>query len=852
MCQRSHLHATLHTPVIMAEPDIDSKIESLFAFGVDLDRNEARQLLANHDNNVEAAIGKYFDALEQGGLASLRSHLRNSQAKWDEAAFGGAMYGADDSTIPTFNIDYAPGLENYPHSNVNSRAPTRPPSRTSIASTQAQAGDAPIQSQYIRRGRSARLASSTSKPIAYAERCLGIENQESGFTGSNANFGPATRDDYAPSQWALVPTSTSTEIIADPVPGQRKREEGQPAILKPSSNFNYLSSLIPIIHSIPLFRNALLCPDILQSEYWLGDKWWKGSPANITRTVETTMGRSEAQGLDIIHETQRLMAFLDSTDRIYGSINAMLESDAWRELQVELEDPDDDLLKFLILWGFAFQSHVPNAELNGLLRSTVNVAGAIRDSFALDASVSRDQSRPDLSLYDILDDSFFSSAMGSAHLRETSNVLILRLTSSNTEAVDLGCRIPATLYVDRYLEQNKHVIDGMYSDIRRHEEQLNAIKTQVETLKYHVPEKRGGKRVEALQLLRTSMTAYEHGENEASAKDATVLAQLQQLCASIESKLANLEEQAEQVQKTVAEISGRFKPRVDDGAEATSDMANATAMEITAPAIDGTADEFFEPTKVDYPEGQTPEDAMQHPYHLWGVATRRDVVYVRHPDIKSDVPRATQWWRMQYDSESSNPIIRRDRLSLQEVIERATTESASALLVYANDEAVSAEPLPLPKPLEDFVKRDNLNFLEELQKSSEATGWEDYVDYGDQVQGEWDKTTGFEEDNDWSQITAKEFHSSRARNDSNMSSATLTPNTEVDEGQEMVETNRGASVVAGMMSNASSGTIGRSDNAMDIDTDKLQSKVSFSDVDMEDALEEPRKQHIEVVEKKGG
>ncbi|KAI1513324.1 hypothetical protein L13192_01292 [Pyrenophora tritici-repentis] len=811
----------------MTDAEIEAKIDDLFAFGAgeQLDRNEVRQLLANHDNNAEAALDKYFITLEQGGMSSLKSHLRNSQAKWDEAAFGEAMYGADDSTIPSTSIPphtASMGHENYPHSNVNSRAPTRPPSRTSIASTQAQVGDAPIQS---------------------------IENQESGLTGSHAQFGPATRDDYVTSQWALIPTAT--EIIADPVPGQRKREEGQPAILKPSSNFNYLSSLIPIIHSIPLFRNALLCPGILQNDYWLGENWWKGCPDDISRTVDTTMGRSEAYSLDIIHETQRLMAFLDNTDRIYGSINAMLQSDAWKELPVDIDDSDDDLLKFLLLWGFAFQSHVPNAELDGVLRSTVNVAGSIQHSFVLDASVARGQSRPDFSLYDVLDDSFFSSAMGSAHLRETSNVLILRLTSSNTEAADLGCRIPATLYVDRYLEQNKHIIDGMYRDIQQHEEQLNVIKTQVDKLKYHVPKKGGGKKVEALQLLRTSMTAYDHGENGTSPKDTAVLTQLQQLCESIESKLASLEEQVEQVQKTIADISGRFKPHVDDGADATSDVANETAMEITANSTEKTVEGSIEPAKVKYPEGQSPEDAMQYAYHLWGVATRRDVVYVRHPDIQSDIPRATQWWRMQYDSESSNPVIRRDRLSLQEVIERATTESASALLVYANDEAVSTEPIPLPKPLEAFTKRDNLSFLEELQKVSDGDDWETFGDYGNVAQGGWDKNAGLEEDNDWSQITAKEFHS-RTRNDSNMSSATLTPNTEVDEGQEMVETNRGASVVAGMMSGASSETIGRSDDAMDIDADKLQSKVSFSDVDMEDALEEPRKQHIEAVEKKGG
>ncbi|RAR14296.1 ubiquitin interaction motif protein [Stemphylium lycopersici] len=806
----------------MAGADVEEKIDQLLNFGVDLlDRNELKQLLANHGNNLEAAVNNYFDSQGEGGISSLKAHLRNSQAKWDETAFGGAMYGADDTNIAS--------LENYPHSNLNSRAPTRPPSRTSIASTQAQAGDAPMQS---------------------------IEDQEMGVIGSNPNFGPATRENYDTSSWALVPTAT--EIIADPIPSQRKREEGQPAILKPSSNFNYLSSLIPILHSIPLFRNELLCPGVLNDDYWVGDDWWKGSPTETARIFEDSMGRSEAHGLEILHEAQRLMAFLDNTDRIYGSVNALLQTEAWTEAQSVVDDPDDDLLKFLVMWGFALQSNVPDVELNGLLRSTVNVAGCIQESFALDTTVTRDQSRPDFSLYDVLDDTLFSSAMGSAHLRDTSNVLIIRLTSSNTEASDLGCRVPATLYIDRYLEKNKHVIDGMYSDIKQHEERLRAMQAQIEDLKFHSPNKAGAKKVESLQLLRSSMAAFESQEDQPSSEDAKVLHQLQELCKSIENQLTTLDEQTQQVQKTIAGISGRFKPTVDDGAnDATIDNAMDTAND--------AAEKPAESLAVDFPEGQTPADAMQHPYFLYGVATRRDVVYVRHPDIKSDIPGATQWWRMQYDSESSNPIIRRDRLSLQEVIERATTESASALLVYANDDAISVDPIPLPKPLQDFIKRDNLNFLEELQKNT--TGWEGYGDYGEAAQGGWDDMPGewgkngtgwekdaFQDNPEWSGIDAKDFHS-RTRNDSNMSSATLTPNTEIDDeapgAQEMVETNPSRSAVPGL-SSASSETVGRSDDAMELDVDKLPSKVRFSDVDMADAQDESRAQHIEVAPKKGG
>ncbi|KAL6160318.1 hypothetical protein ACJBU6_01660 [Exserohilum turcicum] len=808
--------------------DIEANIDLLISFGADqLDRNEARQLLANHGNSVEAAMDKYFSSMDQGGISALKTHLRNSQAKWDESAFGGAMYGADD----------APGHENYPHSNVNSRAPTRPPSRTSIASMQAQAGDAPMQS---------------------------IENQESGVIGSNSNFRPATGDNYDTSQWALVPTAT--EIIADPIPTQRKREEGQPAILKPSSNFNYLSSLIPILHSIPLFRNALLCPAILQNDYWMGEDWWRGSPTESARIFDDSIGRSEAHGLEIIYEAQRLMAFLDNTDRIYGSVNALLQTEAWAEAQSVVDDPDDDLLKFLVMWGFALQSHVPNIELNGVLRSTVNVAGTTQESFALDTTVTRDQSRPDFSLYDVLDDTLFSSAVGSAHIRDASNVLIIRLTSSNTEASDLGCRIPATLYIDRYLEKNKHVINGMYSDIKQHEEHLNAIQAQVQKLQYHTPNKAGAKKVDSLQLLRTSMTAYEHADGSGSVEDAVVLEKLQALHKSIKDKLATLEKQTEHMQKTIFSISGRFKPHVDDGA------TNDNTEDGTDDAAKKPAGESVEPVKVDFPEGQSPEDAMHHPYHLHGVATRRDVLYVRHPDIKSDVPGALQWWRMQYDSESSNPIIRRDRLSLQEVIDRATTESASALLVYANDDAISVEPTLLPKPLLDFVKRDNLNFLEELQKS--ATDWEAFGDYDNVAETDWDSgkprwdkdsTQQWREDtlpeDTWNQIPAKEFDS-RDLNDSNMSSATLTPNTEIEDDTSSAaqqQQQHTASNTVAAPSNASSETIGRSDDVMEIDAVKLQAKVAFSDVDMPDVHEEPEppllssQQHIEVTEKnKGG
>jgi hypothetical protein len=46
-------------------------------------------------------MDKYFTSMEQGGISSLKTHLRNSQAKWDETAFAGAGYGIDDTNVPS-------------------------------------------------------------------------------------------------------------------------------------------------------------------------------------------------------------------------------------------------------------------------------------------------------------------------------------------------------------------------------------------------------------------------------------------------------------------------------------------------------------------------------------------------------------------------------------------------------------------------------------------------------------------------------------------------------------------------------------------------------------------------------
>lgn len=286
--------------------------------------------------------------------------------------------------------------------------------------------------------------------------------------------------------------------------------------------------------------------------------------------------------------------------------------------------------------------------------------------------------------------------------------------------------------------------------------------------------------------------------------------------------MAALKTQTDQIRKAMDQISSRFKPVIDDGAEDLID--------------------FFD---FSYPEGQTPQDAMHHPYHIHGVATHLGVVYLLRPD--TNTPEGQQWWRVQYDTDSASPTIRRDRVTQQEVIERASTESSNALLVYAHKEATSVADLPLSEALEAFVKRDNLLFMEELQKTH--TGWEDveYDTSADIPRGGWDQDPpGY--NHDWADMSATEFHRGE-----NFSDATLTPATDAGV-QEMVEVNGGMDAMTGV-SRASSVTVGRDDVDRDERTERAAQAhgvAGLVDVDMDDAQDDMRVQHIEVAEKKKG
>ena len=164
--------------------------------------------------------------------------------------------------------------------------------------------------------------SELQRAIEASRVTAGLPPQESGITGTDVvYFGPANRSQYEPEKWDLVPIgkTSAQEILLDPEPAERKRDLNVPAFLKPSVDNHRLGALLTIYHEIPLLREVFLNRGVTQVNYGHDNEWWAGKAIE----VPYISGSEPDEREELIYELQRLMAFLDKTDRSYGSTDAL-------------------------------------------------------------------------------------------------------------------------------------------------------------------------------------------------------------------------------------------------------------------------------------------------------------------------------------------------------------------------------------------------------------------------------------------------------------------------------------------------------------------------------------------------
>ncbi|KAK7954023.1 ubiquitin interaction domain-containing protein [Apiospora saccharicola] len=743
----------------------DSDIETLCSIAT---YNTDSVVTQANNNNVERAINEFFDDPETAA--------KKYNNAWDDTAFSAGRDGDDTqnpANIPAFNIQGPDEVSNY----QNSTNPTRPPSRAANRSPLGRLVD-------LTASEAAGIADSTYVPgapttaadedadlrraLAESAAQSGVPAQEVGVMDNDPNvkyFGPANRPDYQQDQWALVPTKAdSNAAAAEPPPSARQRIQGAPAFLR-SLNDHRLGALISIYHSIPLARNVLLsyAADSAVKDYGNHMDWWKGQPIlGPAQNGEEADATPDGEYPSFVDELQRLLAFLDNTDRSYGSADVIAKTYDIDPTHGGWAPPDLDHNFFEALKKAG--EGIPNCRYDQL--ETLGKGQPIfpRDKSAEKANggstknlTTNPTKNPVDTLYDALDRLFWHHALApqpwdpedskTATLVEPSAVLTIRF---NGEGLQRTCDIPAVLYIDRYIEERKNLA----VELQVHMNQLRQIGLKAaenwkrSILKCHHGandqeahawlDKSHGSRdcwQKAIQTCEGLMQRLRQDAQWRQARERVGLGNAPTMndlfalqntseCSFTEDesqKYAALQEKVRLATEHLAYIETQMSEVEMRHRQCLEALNNASKV-LTCREEDADAD--FESKYIHKSDPKRYQPRFwdpTHKYHLRGVATAPGIAYVcakEDGDLMQfeDQPETKlpgQWWKVGYSANEPHPITV-ERTTLSDVLVAAGSESKHPILVYATATAYEEDPVPLSQALRMFVQVDNRSFQQEL------------------------------------------------------------------------------------------------------------------------------------------
>ncbi|KUJ11698.1 uncharacterized protein LY89DRAFT_786579 [Mollisia scopiformis] len=651
-------------------------------------REEAIQRLKGNNNNVEQAIGEFFD-----------SDGSSNKYRWDEAAFNNDQDGIPSNHGIAFDIHAPDDPGPYGPRFDGAGAPSRPPSRTSnnksplskiIDLTVEHAAADPSMSIGFDHDSELQQALAASRAEA------GMSPQETGVTGTDqVYFGPATRpqNEYDSGQWGLVPLGKSAiqDEFLDPEPAQRVRAADAPAFLKPSKNHR-LGALITIYHEIPVTRNLFMNAQDTDIHFGYDKEWWTGKQIELPNLSP----EDEQTHFTVDREFQRLMAFLDKTERSYGSVEALANHpevvrahrrksdqsieaavlDSWRRKF----DPNKLALTRQIFSTGVDSEREENAQDFAILELILPMTGSMQETF-----------------YDMADEILWpnfgpTDISDSPYLSRIAEVIAFQVEGSDDRK---RVEIPLVWYPDRYLKPARQAALDMRLHKREVQEELERI-DKLEDQLTHIP-LRTGKIVKVQDLLNASLKHDNYevkrdvseldddmlSERRPSPAATKLSSELRKLVASIDKKLIALNEEKEKARQTFRELSKLYT----------------------------------EPTSE-------PDSPKLHKYTLRGVSTSMNTMFIcrrAEPDlidmdVDGDEPSGPkdQWWMINYANEGYNPVTV-EKTTTERVLEEARYETSNTLLVYASEKAMNHPIQALPKALESFVKWENTNFKSEFR-----------------------------------------------------------------------------------------------------------------------------------------
>jgi hypothetical protein len=583
--------------------------------------------------------------------------------------------------------------------------------------------------------------------------------QENGVTGTGQQFGPAKGDYRDTKQWAMtVSKATAREVIDNPPPADRQRKPGEPTFLRASDRLGAetLASLLTIYHSIPLAREALLLPSYQQFNYGYDPQWWNGHHIEVPRLISLDEHGTQQNRDDVLIETQRLMVFLDHSNRAYGSIEALADLQSYQEKVAESE-----FSRFMEAWNEGAMLRSPDDPLtqvfssHGIRHDVGRTQG--KYFFALEPMVDPEIKQ---SFTDILDDIIWSDQqtvgrpLNDVWIDKLGEIMTFRLSDPQRKKENLGVEIPLVWYPDRYMEHMREASWNMRIRRARLLERIFRLNRSKNDILNCQPDNRQGK-LDIRQVLTEvaerapvvvknqlpQSDPMSSGSRISSAEVGDCVKALQDLVARIDIKVEEIE-----VQKS-----------------ALREEMKLTTLELTKPETEADARRF-------------------HRYTLRGVSTKPNVTYLlrRSAGSHQDADPANhaieewQWWRMSLSSkearkpeqvnqstaaqpmqssgqesqaDASGPytpwpnkkaqdtssegrqngnMITYDirRVSPDDVLKAAREESDSITLVYATDVAVEFQGSTLCGPLHQFIKADNKMFENEQRGIDQSAGLE--------------------------------------------------------------------------------------------------------------------------------
>ncbi|ROV91178.1 hypothetical protein VSDG_07871 [Cytospora chrysosperma] len=704
----------------LSEEDVNNLCDMLGAT-TDLDKQMFLRALKDNNGDISKVADLWFT-----GEDTFRSKY-----SWDEGQF---MADRDGTNVPSFDVQ---GPDQYPAGDWGAvgglSAPSRPPSR---AKNRSPLGAPTTQQQYDDDLHRALLESASNVVSG------GVTPQESGVMNvadtSLPFFGPANRENYDNDQWAMVRVNKEA---SDPPPSGRKRDPHTPVFLacrQQGIQRHRLGPLLMINHSIPAARNFFLALGSLHppqsGSYGNNNAWWRGDPIFTTESELAddlaAAWPTNGQGVKLVDELQRLMAFLDATERTYGTADLLCESpmmkNIWgdyvvrlyQSLYIKTEPP----LNFTSWNLLRLESDVEDPTTNevGILEFNVpnELSEVLTSLYSLWDAVLWLNQETELSAFPEEE----STRLG--YVERPAEVLTIRIKLEGH-----SIEVPETFYIDRYLEANLETARALKSNMFRVWEALKRAKVAEKKItKWHDPKNVWveldktvmiNKVIEKVENqiwhIRAKALWRKYEESIGTKEEIPYLPKqlihLAELNEAEDEMMKHFEAEMQLAKRRLAQIDQQLA-RLKAEKEVCCAMLREMSKVLAAPSND-------------------PKMNPTNKYTLRGVITSPDVVYMcrrraAEPfETENAGEKIDQWWRISWVAGDAKPVKQEATVfeKVQEAIfsEVDTDGSKAPILVYATDRALDEESWPLSSALQTFVKFDNRLFKQELLEEPTPT-----------------------------------------------------------------------------------------------------------------------------------